>query len=288
MQQHEIITINSRSRISGTDSNFVYRLRPRNPDFDRIVVLEAHIPKTYYLVQEPYNKFTLTEGVSAATVRVPVGNYTRRSFQTTMARILTQSSPNGWKYTVEYPNTVTEADTGKYTYSVEQGESEIKLDVEPAFIFSDGIYEQMGFAENSVNTFVNRRLTSSTVIKLQIEDTLFLYSDIVGGDNETNILQEFYAADSANFGSIGWICPAPRDFSRRIANTGSDSYRFWILDEDGREIDFNGGNVVITIQLFRSTPELDLLKRPAIVELLQRAWHAISASPTKVNSAFIE
>lgn len=283
MQQHEIITINSRNRVSGTDSNFSYKLRPRNPEFDRVVVLEAHIPKTYYLVQKPYDTFTLTEGNLAATVRVPVGNYTRRSFQTTMARVLSAASPNGWVYTVEYPEVISEADTGKYTYIVESADPDVPPDTEPAFIFASGMFEQMGFAENSVNTFVGGRLTSVNVIKLQIEDTLFLYSDLVGGDNDTNILQELFAADSQNFSSIDWICPAPREFSRRIANTGADSYNFWILDEDGREIDLNGGNVVITLQMFRSTPTLDLLRRREIVELLKRAWQTITTQSSTLS-----
>lgn len=281
MQQHEIITINSRDRVpgSGTDSKFSYRLRPRNPDFDRVVVLEAHIPKTYYLVQEPYNKFILAENSDLRDVVVPVGNYTRRSFQTTVGRILTQASPNGYKYTVEYPEIISEADTGKYTYVVSAADPESKVEHQPAFIFSgDTLFEQFGFDRNSVNTFVDGRLTSTNVIKLQVEDTLFLYSDLVGGDNDTRILQEIYAADHASFSAIDFVCPDIERYSRKISTTSSDVYNFWLLDEDGNSIDLNGGNIVMTIQLFKSMPLLDYLKSPMVVEALQRLWQLITKS----------
>lgn len=276
MQHHEIITINSRNRIGGTDSRFSYEFRPRNPDFDRVVVLEAHIPKTYYLVQEPYNTFTLTEGPASAVVRVPVGNYTRRSFQTAIARVLTEASPNEYKYTVEYPDTLVSADTGKYTYRVSSGGLLIPLEDQPAFIFAGDMFEQLGFPMNSVNRFVDNVLTSMHVIKLQVEDTLFLYSDLVGGDSNTCILQEIFAADSPNFSSIDYHCSDVQKCSRKIASTGADTYNFWLLDEDGHYIDLNGGNMVITIELFKSLPLLDYLKSPAIIDLLRSAWQKIA------------
>lgn len=275
MQQHEIITINSREKINGSHSNFSYRLRPRNPDFDRITVVEANIPKSYYLVQKGYNTFILGEGHWEIPISVPPGNYSRRSFQKKIVEILNTMSPEGWTYEITYPEGNKEADTGKFTFLVHDNTMDGTV-VQPRFIFTNGLYEQFGFDQHSTNHFVDGILESQNVIKFQVEDTLFLYSDIVAGDNKTNILQEFYVANEPMFTNVTYKCQDVIKYSRKISNTSSDSYKFWILNENDQEIDLNGLNLVFTIILFKSNSGLDLFKSPSTVELLKRVWHLIT------------
>ena len=68
-----ILYINSSNRISGTDGQFTIKL-PSNflHDFDKVAVLAANIPKTYYQVQDGFNTFTLVEGLSNITITVPL------------------------------------------------------------------------------------------------------------------------------------------------------------------------------------------------------------------------
>ena len=58
MYQERIYYINSRNRISGTNSNFTYKIDINNIEPDRIAVLQANIPKSYYLIQDNANSFT--------------------------------------------------------------------------------------------------------------------------------------------------------------------------------------------------------------------------------------
>src|SRR6185312_10323063 len=119
IQHGRIFYINSRDRTSGTDGNFSAIVQiPQTQAFDSVVVLDVLIPKSYYLVQTNQNTFTLQEGSQQATVTIPVGNYNRNNFQSVLQTQLRAASPNGWVHSVTYPNTTTNPDTGKYTYTV--------------------------------------------------------------------------------------------------------------------------------------------------------------------------
>ena len=63
--------INSANRISGTNQNFQIGIDiPPNSDFDSIAVVDASIPLTFYVVDFPYNKFTLQEGASSVSLLI--------------------------------------------------------------------------------------------------------------------------------------------------------------------------------------------------------------------------
>ena len=75
--------INSRDRASGTDSDFTYHFEvPPDSKFDKVCVLQACIPKSYYLIKAN-ETFTLTENLASVNISLPVGNYTRKSFAST-------------------------------------------------------------------------------------------------------------------------------------------------------------------------------------------------------------
>ena len=91
--------MNSRDRISGTDKNFDNIKFPEH-EFDRVVVLNALIPKSYYLIQNgPFeNIFELKEDATTVTVTVPVGSYLLSTFKNIIGALLTTASPNGLIY----------------------------------------------------------------------------------------------------------------------------------------------------------------------------------------------
>ena len=63
-QTSKIYYINSQFRLSGTNGSFSYKISiPSGANFDRVCVLEANIPISYYMVPEGYNKFFLREGL---------------------------------------------------------------------------------------------------------------------------------------------------------------------------------------------------------------------------------
>lgn len=247
--EHQIFYINSHERLSGTDSDFTYQLKiNRNVEFNRVAVLQCIIPKSYYLVQEGQNTFTLTENGVDTKITVLAGNYNRKSMQRTLETLLNDASPNGWTYTITYPNASMEPDTGKFTFNVSGNGG-----VQPIFTFTEFLYEQIGFNANSSNTFVSDHLTSTNTIKLQKEDSLYVCSDICTvADGKNAVLQEVFAnADSETFSNIKFTCPDVQAYSKKF-NSGSDIYRFTLTDENFRPINLNGLNIVISLVLYKN------------------------------------
>ena len=168
----KLFYINSRDRVSGTDSDFLYQFEmPADVKFDHVCVMQACIPKSYYLIKAN-ETFTLTEDAKSVNISLPVGNY-----RSTLQSMLTTNSPNGYTYTVTYPTSSTVPDTGKYTYTVSNNSG-----VQPVFTFvtTNDLFDHMGFASESTNNFVDNTLISTQVINLQKENTFihsFRYSE---------------------------------------------------------------------------------------------------------------
>jgi hypothetical protein len=243
-----IVYVNSLDRVSGTTSNFTFNINfPQDIRYNKVVVLDALIPKSYYLIANGYNTFQLKEGASTVTVTMPVGNYTYAAFKSITAQVLTSTSPNGWVYTCTSGNPNTSPDTGKFTWSVAGNGG-----VQPAFIFAKNMYENFGFDSNSTNTFVGNSLTCTNIPKLQVEDRLFIGSNlIIGSSNQVAILQEVNAAPSPSFSSITYQCTCPEYYAKYINNTASSTFSFVLMDEHGQNIDLNGLPCAFTLMFYQ-------------------------------------
>lgn len=248
-KQH--VYINSNDRLYGTNSDFSIQLQIDSPDYNRVVLLKAVIPKSYYLVQNGYNTFTVEEGVTTYTITIDPGNYSRRSFQTAIQSALNNTGTT-WTYTVSYPNTLSSPDTGKYTFTVTGNSG-----VQPTFIFTNNLYEPMGFDINSSNPLVGDSLTSTNVIKLQAEDALYLHSDIVLGKGD-NILECIYL-NAQDYSNITFEQKSPYENSKIINRTIGNVYRFYLTDETNVPIDTNGLNMNLHLLFFTENNYGDLL-----------------------------
>ncbi|KYQ88908.1 hypothetical protein DLAC_11815 [Tieghemostelium lacteum] len=88
----------------GTNSKFQYSVTFYPQDkFDRVAVLQATIPKSFYTVRRNLNTFTLTEGLDEVVITIPIGNYSRKSLQDTLQTILNESSPHNISYSIFWP-----------------------------------------------------------------------------------------------------------------------------------------------------------------------------------------
>jgi hypothetical protein len=244
-----IFIINSADRISGTDSNFQYIINmPKNSGYDRVCMLQALIPKSYYLVASPFNTFILSESGVQTTVTVTPGNYNVRSWITLLGALLTSSSSHGYTYTITFPNSLTDVDTGKFTYTVTGN-----VGVQPSIIFpvTSELYEQFGFSASSTNTFSGSTLTSANVVKFQVEDVLFIHSDISYNNDQSSyhdVLQEIFASSTPMYSNIVYQNNgAVEAYSKRLLSAQNNTYRFTITDEQNRAINLNGLNCVFTI-----------------------------------------
>lgn len=237
--------INSRNRDSGTDSDFKYSFEiPQDNKFTHCAILQCIIPKSYYLVQEGYNTFILSENGDQITITVPIGNYNRSLFRTTIQGLLNISTLHGYTYTVTQP-TSTVPDTGKYIFTVTGN-----MGVQPIFIFTNNnLNEQFGFDEISQNQFIGDVLESVNVVKFQIEDAIFIHSDICSNVND-NVLQAVFLSNNVDYGEVFFQNPDVQSYSKKMVHNTSRSFHFWITDEDGIPIYLNGQNVVFSLMMY--------------------------------------
>ncbi len=244
-----LFVVNSRNRESGNHSNFTFKIPLDNNDYTHCCVMQASIPKSFYLIETGWNTFTLEEGITQTTITLTPGNYTVNSLMTELTTQLNAASLN--TFTVSYPSS-TLPDTGKLTFTVSSGN--------PKFIFSDYCYELLGFEPDSENTFSGSSLTSTNVIKVQVEDTLTIRSDICNNGGINNVLQEIYANASVDFSSITYQCNSLEGCSKPLNSKDSNLFHFYLTNEDEQIIDTNGVNINFTILVYKKNNIFDKLQ----------------------------
>jgi hypothetical protein len=245
--------IDSSKRLDGTSSNFTYKLQiPKTFQYTHACVLQAIIPKSYYLVAAGYNTFILSENSVETIVTVTPGNYNVVSWQTIISALLTASSSQGWTYSITFPNSQTQVDTGMFTHTVTGNASQ------PSIIFpaASNLYEQFGFNANSINTFANGTLTSANVVKFQQEDTIYIHTDLISVntmDDKTDVLQEILASSTPTYSNIIYTLPGSVEgCSRKLSTSaGNNVYRFSLTDENNNVLNLNGLNCVFTIVMYQ-------------------------------------
>lgn len=235
--------INSNYRKGGTHENFTYEIKlPSGNLYNQVAMLAASIPKTFYIFPDQYNSFILQEGTDLATITIPEGNYGRTSLANVVKSLLNSNSPNGWTYNITFNSGNNSGDDGKYTFSVSGNAS-----VQPSFIFTtNSPHEQLGFEINSTNTFVSDSLRSTGVIKIILEDCIFVRSDICKNFQD-NVLQEIYTADNPSYTSIVFKNHDYKAYGKSISDKTTDMFNFWITDENNVPILLNNNNVNFTL-----------------------------------------
>lgn len=248
------VYVDSRKRISGTDSNFTYNIAfPDDHNYDRVVVLDALIPKSYYLIQAGYNTFQLKENATIVTITVPIGSYLLKTFQTVVGGLLTSSSPNSLTYTITYPAS-TGPDTGMFTYTQTNGA------IVSSLIFNTTLFEPFGFLSGSTNVFTGTTLVSTCVIKLQSEDRLLIHSNIVNNPNRDDILVSINAATNVNYSSIQYINYSPEYSSKVLSSDNNSTYNFSLTDENNLLLSTNGLNLNFTLMFYKKDPIFQQLR----------------------------
>src|SRR5690625_6031779 len=118
LRTKKLYYINSRNRVNGSNENFTYKIELPTPNhFDHVCVMQAVIPKSYYLVQEGQNTFTVTIYVKVSgvvhpgaphVITVPPGNYTRRTFQNVLQSLL-NTIGSAIDFTITFPEKQNES-----------------------------------------------------------------------------------------------------------------------------------------------------------------------------------
>ncbi len=250
-KSHQIFYINSANRNDPekeSDADFSYTIPIDSTiNYDSLCVLAASIPKSYYLIQDGFNTFTLQEGINLATITIPPGNYSYLSFMAVLPGLLNSKSPNGWTYSMSYPNRLTQADTGLFTYSVTGNSGQ------PSFITTTNVFEQLGFNQNTTNTFIMNTLVSTSVINFSQEQSLFLHCDCcLNGVGNDDILQEIYDWNSPPMSFIVYQNEGNIEgYSKLFRVTSTNVLKFSLTNEFGRVMNLNGRNQLITLLIYK-------------------------------------
>lgn len=246
------VLINSKLRSSGTNENFYITL-PQNlkdnvNNYQYVYLQNAIIPKSYYLIEDTRNTFILQESGSITTITIPIGGYSRRSFQGVIENLLNSNTKHSIVYTISYPTVSSQSDTGKYTISATN-----PLNKQISLIFNEWVYEQFGFDKSSTNTFTTT-ITSTNVIKMQREDSIIIHTDILSSENDNDILGVIFSQSDPNFSSIVYQPLEYEISSKKIKPNNFNSIRITLTNEDDQVINLNGQNIVMVLVFWSPTP----------------------------------
>lgn len=235
----------------GTDSDFLFKFPALfNPQASRIVVLQASIPKTFYLTEQ--NSITMTEGAISYTISLPRGNYNVISFRGTLAQYLTVASGNqgmGFVYSIDSPSRLKEVETGLMVLRVQGNEISPGIFMQPILTTDNSsIHEQLGLHPASSYTFVSNQLTSIHVCTFNLHSQVCIRSDICQ-NTQDNILQDIYAVSNVSNSYMVFENKAPNLYSKRLNNNGQ-TYHFWLTDLRGTIIDLHGIEMSFTVLVY--------------------------------------
>lgn len=249
IKSQQIVHINSAFRNSGTDSDFTYTI-PIKPDneFTHCAVISVSIPKSYYLIPEGENTFTIRENGNTFIITIPAGNYNITSFIYVLNNLFTGALSH---YSVSFPDSKTQAQTGKMTFS------HTNIQHNSEFIFENNhLPEVMGFARGSTNLFtINQNtstLVSTNVCNFQRESTIFLHSDIGSNGGQDDILLELFASGNPDLSNINFENNGNlEEHSKVLTNNLTNNVRFSLSDEFRKGISLNGINMLITLCFYQ-------------------------------------
>lgn len=260
-----MVYIESNQRLSGSSHDFliIYET-PSNTEFDSMCCISASIPKSFYMVDSGFNTFQISEdgGSTFVTITAPVGNYNVNSFITTMVGLM--KPPNTTNtYTITYPNALTSADTGKFTFATTG-----VLANQPIFRFINkfGFNVQMGFGISNTNpsqntdyTFTANSLTSTNVINMQPSKEIYISCDSVN-DGFSNILQNIPNDNVPSMGVATYFQNSVEANSKPYTKGKDNIFRFRIIDEYLDDINLNGLDWTGQFLLYKKQTLINRLK----------------------------
>lgn len=261
-----ILNFNSKDRIGGSNSNFVsspYDLGLNK--YDSVCLVQASIPKSYFNMPTKYNEFILREqdqfgNYNLITITIPIGSYNKLNLANKLTTIMTNASLFSVKYTVSNPNTNTEPDTFRFTFTATNLGSIGGI----SLIFDDtSPFRQLGFEPSSTNDFVlnpnnDYVLESVNAINLSFILRAFIKTNMVQNANDS-VLEEILSIGSYPTSSLCYYQQFDFNMNTREFNQSSiNSWNFILVDSFDQEIDLNGISWAFSVVFFKrnSTHEL--------------------------------
>ena len=259
--------IDSNQRISGTSSNFTCAIPiPVGNKYNRIIVSNAIIPKSYYLIRNGFNTFQILENGVSKVIILYIGNYSLSEFTLELIRAL--SVGTSFTYDVVFSSRL-----GKFTYTVSNN-----LGSQPTFIFTTNVYEQLGFYVNSSNIFNTNILTSTCVINLNPNEMIFICSDLVN-NAEGVILEVIPMASSCDFSFVYYQATSTHQI-KELTNRNNQTFNFRITDSRYNVLDLNGKEVSITICIHEEDDTNMLIKENILIKNSEKLNRRLAQTTT--------
>ena len=278
-----IAYIDSFNRTSGTTSNFTSKIELPPNNFDRVALLQASIPKSWYLVDTTNNTFILREvdqvapfGTYNLTITIPVGNYTRINLASIVASLLNTASssllagPFTNTYTITYPSS-SQTNTNHYTYtSTSTSAPTLKTS---SFIFQNnncGI--PFGFNNSSTNVFTQVSLVGTLIsvnaINLSSKNRLYLKSNLCQLSNKT-VLQEIFSNNIQDNGIIVYQQSEIEANSKLFLSNSDNLFSFQLTDRFDNIVDLNGLDITLSIYFYKTDDTNSYIKNSIILDTLK-------------------
>ena len=275
--------IDSSTRTSGTPSNFntTIELPPNN--FDRVCLLQASIPKSWYLFDSTNNTFILREvdqvapfGTYNLNITIPVGNYNRINLASIVTILLNTASasisagPYTNTYKITYPSS-SQTNTNKYTYtSTSTSGPTLKTS---SFIFSsNNCCIPFGFLNSSNNSFTQVSLIGTLIsinaINLSSKIRLYIKSDLCELSNKS-ILQEIYSTNIQDNGIIVFEQSEVEANSKLFLSNSDNLFNIQLTDRFDNIVDLNGLDITLSIYFYKTDDTNNYIKNDIILKNLQ-------------------
>ena len=240
-----IYHLNSNNRLDGDHQDFNVKIQLTNGDirdYDSVVVLSASVPKSYYAIEDGRNTIDLIENAVTTTITITPGTYSASDFTDLIQGLLNTNSSQGWTYSMS-----VNISTAKYTISV-TGNGGLQPSINPK-----EVYEKFGLLRNTPTAFTDDSLTSVNVIDMSPENDIFVHSTLARGANTNDdIIIDLFGSGVPPFGRIQFFNPEPDQYAKDLNKT-SDTYRFYITDEDGNIKNLNGVNWTATVLFYKKS-----------------------------------
>ena len=273
-----VLSFNSKDRISGTNSSFISA--PINlgyNQYDSVALVQASIPRSFYNVPTSYRTFTLRELAVNYVVTLTAGSYNKINLATNLATAITAASGNGWTYSVTYPS-ASQPDTFKYTFSVTGNGAN-----QPSLIFTDSMFRQLGFEENTTYAFSANSLVSVNCINLAYISRAFIKSNVCINAQD-DVLEEILNYGSYPMLSLAYFQQVSFDLNTRNYNPGNtNSWLFSLVDSFDQEIDLNGVPWSFSLVFYKRNDTHEVHKNDLLIKNEERLFK-ISQEQEKIQN----
>lgn len=274
-----VLSFNSKDRISGTNSSFISApLELGYNQYDSVALVQASIPRSFYNVPTSYRTFTLRELGVNYTITMTAGSYNKINLATNLASKLTAGSGNGWTYSVTYPS-ASQPDTFKYTFSVTGNTGQ------PSLIFTDSMFRQLGFDENTTYAFSANSLVSVNCINLAYISRAFIKSNVCINAQD-DVLEEILNYGSYPMLSLAYFQQVSYDLNTRNYNpANTNSWLFTLVDSFDQEIDLNGVPWSFSLVFYKRNDTHEIHKNDLLIKNEERLFKIAQEKENIQNEA---